>query len=576
MIKKRLRFVFFPALIFFFIVSLFLFSKYQTGSIDTKRITSVDTGWDISINSRKIPASDITHLHLSDIKKGDKVSMTVKIPKYDEVESYCLVFPSNYAAVSVSINGASVYSFYEDAIERDMIGPKNYNVVAISPENDGSVITIDQTATADDAFTGLGPVYTGNFNDIWLMLIGNRFLQMFSGLFLVLLGMLMTIILPYLNFKVRFMNIFFLIISMLDCGVYLLCYSDVMVLLTHGSYDLYLVEYYSFYCMAACILGLIISEHPKESFIYERLFEIINILFPVLAAIITNVSDYSLVDLLIPYYGLFGIESVCIIISTIIHSRNKRLASKNSMYGNGRRVNFTLFGLVFYTLCNMATIIRQLMHNTHGTSLSFTNHGSEMAIGIIVLSLCFLMSYFVNDIDRAYEQTEKEKIEGLAYTDKLTGFSNRARVSQLLSSDYLSVRGYSIISIDLDHLKYVNDNFGHSAGDKLLSDFAALLKDVFSNAFVLGRMGGDEFIAVVPDMRTTKITEQMYELRRGCEKLSENSPFKYEFSWGSAGTPDDPDGTPQDIFNLADNQMYEMKQKHHAMQRKEAGSGEIR
>ena len=81
-----------------------------------------------------------------------------------------------------------------------------------------------------------------------------------------------------------------------------------------------------------------------------------------------------------------------------------------------------------------------------------------------------------------------------ASTDQLTGLMNKTSVTRLLEKECLESRG-SLLVLDLDSFKLINDIYGHEAGDKVLVSFAGLLKKTFRDQDILGRIGGDEFIA---------------------------------------------------------------------------------
>jgi diguanylate cyclase (GGDEF)-like protein len=160
--------------------------------------------------------------------------------------------------------------------------------------------------------------------------------------------------------------------------------------------------------------------------------------------------------------------------------------------------------------------------------------------------------------------TVKEKLEGIAYTDALTGISNRAKCELTLAS---LKENYTIISLDLDYLKYTNDNYGHAEGDKLLLGFANILKESFTDAMLIGRMGGDEFIVILPfinDDRCQRDLKCLMDLM--CYRTSKEDHIRYSASWGYATSDDsvfNSNVTALDVYLMADTRMYSMKKEHH-------------
>ena len=96
----------------------------------------------------------------------------------------------------------------------------------------------------------------------------------------------------------------------------------------------------------------------------------------------------------------------------------------------------------------------------------------------------------------AYE-SKLEEMEYIASQDPLTGLSNRRRVEGQIETRIRSARVFSVISLDLNGFKELNDTYGHPAGDDLLKQFAAELRTVFGPQDVVGSVGGDEFIVLV-------------------------------------------------------------------------------
>ncbi len=91
--------------------------------------------------------------------------------------------------------------------------------------------------------------------------------------------------------------------------------------------------------------------------------------------------------------------------------------------------------------------------------------------------------------------------------------------------------------LDLDNFKYINDRFGHQAGDKILRDFSARVQQQVRRADCFGRIGGEEFVLVLP--RTTVqeaefIVERMLATIRMSRPLNDRPDFQYTFSAGIA------------------------------------------
>lgn len=92
------------------------------------------------------------------------------------------------------------------------------------------------------------------------------------------------------------------------------------------------------------------------------------------------------------------------------------------------------------------------------------------------------------------------KIKDLAITDELTGVSNRRGLKALGEQKFKDARRYQhaigVVYLDIDNLKYVNDNFGHHAGDRCIITLAKVLQENCRESDIVARLGGDEFIII--------------------------------------------------------------------------------
>ena len=106
-------------------------------------------------------------------------------------------------------------------------------------------------------------------------------------------------------------------------------------------------------------------------------------------------------------------------------------------------------------------------------------------------------------LDKLYKlEVATETISRLARTDELTGLHNRRSFREIfalaLSAALRHNHPLSLISIDLDHFKVVNDTLGHSAGDLVLKEFAKLMQEKVRSEDVVVRLGGEEFMILLP------------------------------------------------------------------------------
>ena len=130
-----------------------------------------------------------------------------------------------------------------------------------------------------------------------------------------------------------------------------------------------------------------------------------------------------------------------------------------------------------------------------------------------------------------------------AQTDELTGVANRrfaaARLEDLLAQ-VTSSNGRTVgcvCLIDLDNFKYINDRFGHAAGDTILRDFSERIQKLVRRSDCFGRVGGEEFVLVLPRTSSTEaelIADRMLAAIRISRPLQQRPDVQYTFSAGIA------------------------------------------
>lgn len=160
------------------------------------------------------------------------------------------------------------------------------------------------------------------------------------------------------------------------------------------------------------------------------------------------------------------------------------------------------------------------------------------------------------------QQTETLKLRSRAQRDFLTGLLNReeceAQVERLLSDNRWS--GGAFLLMDLDHFKSLNDNLGHITGDRALRMLASVIRQIFRETDVMGRIGGDEFMVLLRDVTEPAMVEQkLSELRQGLllSNNGGNTLPDLQLSVGVvfAGKKDH----FQDLYNMADIALYQAK-----------------
>ena len=170
-------------------------------------------------------------------------------------------------------------------------------------------------------------------------------------------------------------------------------------------------------------------------------------------------------------------------------------------------------------------------------------------------------------LDITYRKKLEEELKILSITDALTGLYNRRGFMTLAEHTFSLANRLNkkvvILFIDLDHMKAINDNLGHSVGDQALIDVANILKETFRQNDLIARVGGDEFVVmgiIGDDNHKEKIISRLLEKVNNFNE-KEKKPYKISLSIGIAiYNPKNPLSL-NELLEKADQLMYEEKSR---------------
>jgi len=199
---------------------------------------------------------------------------------------------------------------------------------------------------------------------------------------------------------------------------------------------------------------------------------------------------------------------------------------------------------------------------------SFTFHASGLGILIEALLFSYLLNFRMQFLENKIQKliNDKNNLDYLANHDHLTNTLNRrAFMSQAEASFSLATRHeepLSIIMIDLDLFKNVNDQYGHHTGDKVLYIFSETVQSIIRTEDIFGRIGGEEFCLIFPRQTKEKawlVSEKIRHFIANKVIHTRNQDFNQTISIGLS-TLTDKDKTFFDIQKRADQALYKAKE----------------
>jgi diguanylate cyclase (GGDEF)-like protein len=193
---------------------------------------------------------------------------------------------------------------------------------------------------------------------------------------------------------------------------------------------------------------------------------------------------------------------------------------------------------------------------------NFLNHREIAEEDLAVL---IILARIVGQICRLKSVSENLRL--LAFTDPLTGAVNR-RTGTVILEKQLSfcernLKPLVLCYVDIDGLKEVNDNYGHSSGDELIKVVSSLLARSVRTSDTVARIGGDEFIIVFPDCSALEAEPIMYRVQAKADGLKTEGAvsFPVRFSFGLEEFKPGSGSTADDLMQRADRAMYIRKRK---------------
>jgi len=185
-------------------------------------------------------------------------------------------------------------------------------------------------------------------------------------------------------------------------------------------------------------------------------------------------------------------------------------------------------------------------------------------ISFIYLMFMLILS-FLMDIYASYQkQQEARRLECLAYTDCLTGLSNRSVFEREMDDlTQHPAEPFSLIYFDLNHLKLANDRYGHDMGDHYLKKAAEFIASSCPEASAVCRIGGDEFVAIFRKKNIARTELAIRELDRLTADINSSGafPFLFSISYGVVQSTAQAPLSPDEALKKADSEMYLCKKR---------------
>lgn len=489
------------------------------------------------------------------LNRGDKLIATINIPKSYEVEEPTLCFHTYNCQTSLFFEGEEIYRFGDELVKAGAHIGTLYEEALIPKEAIGKSLILECVANENQAMNQLTDVTIMNATESAKAVVVNNLFEMMMFITIFLVACLVLFMLSFSNArdKIVRMGIWIALFSLL-LSIYILSSRGLLNVFINSPRTTANLEYISLFA-----LPIPFSAYFYEMYNKTKAKKVLGgiMAFYVLFFALCTVLNYTTVTyhycrFLVPLHVSMVVGILVYVVLSFMKSKDTELEEWASIIRNGVVV-LLVVGLIDVFRFNLNQFSDMIVFKL-----------TLLPMGMIVMIVSLLMGTMMQLVNRYKEREEKRQLERLAYIDIMTGLSNRAKFYAYI--DGMKEKNsweYTIVYIDLNHLKFINDKYGHELGDQYIKLAASVMQSCFKEADVISRFGGDEFV-VLYDKKCKESTETLLNcFREEMENLNKRHtfPFRVQAACGAVVSTKENPLEIEEAIILADKVMYENK-KH--------------
>ena len=548
---------------FIAIIIAFVMSNKMSSKVNVQKL---DSGWDVIINDSIYENVTLSTFRIPEsLKKGDTVILKTNLPEQLDSDSESVTFQAILTTLEARIDGNSIYSYGEEAYEKGFVG-SGYHFIQLPQGSEGKEITFILKPAESGAFTNITVPTVTPVKYTTTAFADKNLMNIFVCISLFMLGVIMTIVgaITYL-FESNVKSLIVIGLLTTVAGVWSSCNTKIIQIFSIDLEMCTAIEYLSLYVAPVPLVILIImvmrDDTPwKKKLLYGVLAVLV--FFDVLSTILhfTGIAHFPTTLAIFHFLGFATI----IILAIAGHS-------KFSNMDRSERV----LTVAIVVLCVFAGLdILRFNYSKYMWPENEMLTNSILPLGMLVFVVLLVGSYIFYIYDVVQDSAEDRALAQMAYTDPLTGLYNRAKAEKKFAKLIKNKMDYFLINMDLNGLKKMNDKFGHAKGDLLITTFADILKECFSDIATVVRMGGDEFLVIIDARYEDKIKPALAKMIELEAEKSKETGMRIEASFGISSNIEDKSRGPEQVYSVADQRMYKMKQNTKAARRARAKKAE--
>lgn len=547
--KKNFRTVWFIYSLLSLALVLFLLNYITGKTLSEKCILK---NWNISINDKQYNNVDLKSFRFKAVSKKDVITLSTTLTDSPALKSPSIYIPVSQSTVNAYIDNQLFFDFGHERYSDNRPIGSGFQIVSLPQDFHNRELKIIMEVTEKNAFSNIDDIWISDWNDSYRFVLAENRLVFLASSFLIVFGLILTILLLFVTSK-TLLHIDILLISLFSIcmGLWTMSYNNMFELFSVEIHTTSLIENVSILIAPLLILAYMNTyikqlDNKKITTIY-RVLNIAQFIISIGIVALHAVNIAHIYEMITFHYTLFIIH-ICFF-SYVLHSTDKYVKRQKIIYN---------IGIAIFLVSVVYDLITYIVTRYNGHKL--LNIEGISVFGIITF-ICILLLDLYNDITlRKMEQQEKELLIKRAYTDELTQINNRRFCSEYMDKlQEDNNQEYSIISLDVNNLKQINDTYGHAKGDILIKSAADVISEAFKTGIV-GRMGGDEFIVILHTDKTDAINTLINSFKNILDEINAKTEDLYvSIAYGYATYSDVEDKNIESVYKLADERMYEHK-----------------
>ena len=521
-------------------------------------IFELDHGWNVKVNGDEFENVTLSEFAFDTRNRGDRVEYWISLPVGSMIKSPMLELYSLHSVTDVYLDNELIYTYGHEIYESGELIGYGKNYIPMPDDYAGKELRISLVVAENNAFDRLQALAIVDGNHFFQKALAEHRITLLIVFFLIMFGiivMALSAIMRVVN--VSFSQTFCIAMFSFLVGCWTLCNSDLLIYFITNLRVKVTIEYVTLFA-----LPLPFTFYFKGRVDDKRTPVWLKVFFWILSGVEVAffVTAYSCQQLNLAHYPSFvPICQVLMVLTLIFIVLVNRQGRKKSKTKGTDTIN------IGFAIAIVAVVWELLRYNLSKYVFGFrkNQYSSTVCIVILIIVITLLIDFAQDVSKNVYKSAQQRLLERMAYMDELTGLSNRRRCEETLLDLKQRAIPYAVLSLDMNFLKKVNDSLGHEKGDALLKRFAEMLMEVYGLHGTVGRMGGDEFIVILPEITREEVESLVEHMKATMLRMSVNTTqLKLSTAYGVAMS--DEVGKDQDahaVYRLADERMYENKRQ---------------